>query len=195
MSANHHSNGPSTSGNHTPAARRSLPRCVLCWLDRNIEKIIILISYSAMAGIICVEVVRRFLFNVQAPWSTSIPILLFLWLAWFGASYNVRRRTHLSLNEIRIRLPYPLQFGCHVLDAALWIGFAIIIIYFASQQVVLAHQNFAIVPGTDDMMQWWFYLATPLAWSLIVVRALQNLYEDWRTFREGRPFAQPTLLD
>ncbi|WP_026185951.1 TRAP transporter small permease [Thioalkalivibrio thiocyanodenitrificans] len=167
----------------------------LYWLDRNIEKIIILIAYSFMAGIICVEVVRRFLFNVQAPWSTSIPILLFLWLAWFGASYNVRRRTHLSLDEIRIRLPYSLQFGCHVLDAMLWIGFAIIVIYFASQQVVLAHQNFAIVPGTDNMMQWWFYLATPLAWSLIIVRALQNLYEDWRTFRTGRPFDQPTLLD
>jgi TRAP-type C4-dicarboxylate transport system permease small subunit len=37
-------------------------------------------------------------------------------------------------------------------------------------------------------MQWWFYLATPLAWSLIIVRALQNLYQDWRRYRSGEPF-------
>lgn len=168
----------------------------LHWLDDNLEKVVILISYSGMAGIIFVEVIRRFLFNLQAPWSTSIPVLLFLWLTWFGASLNVKQRTHLALNEIRMRLPYTGQFLCLVLDAVLWIGFGIMVIHFTSAQVELAWMNFAIVPGTDDVMQWWFYLATPLAWSLIILRVLQNLWQDIRRFRCREPFnLQPSIMD
>lgn len=169
---------------------------IVYWLDENVEKVIILIAYATMAGIIFVEVIRRFMFSVQAPWSTSIPILLFLWVTWFGASYNVRKRSHLALTEIRQRLPYAGQFLCLCLDAVLWVVFAGIVIWFTVQQVELSYFNFAIVPGTDNVMQWWFYLATPLAWGLIIVRALQNLYLDWRTYRSGKPFRlQASLLD
>ncbi|HIB93654.1 MAG TPA: TRAP transporter small permease, partial [Candidatus Lambdaproteobacteria bacterium] len=35
------------------------------WLDRNIEKLVIFICYSSMAGIVFVEVIRRFVFSQQ----------------------------------------------------------------------------------------------------------------------------------
>lgn len=165
------------------------------WLDGNIERVVILLSYSAMAGIIFVEVIRRFLLNQQVPWSTTIPVLLFLWVTWFGASYNVRRRTHLSLTEIRARLPYKLQFACFILDAFLWLLFAVIVIYFTINQTYLAYDNFAIVGGTDDVMEWWFYLATPLAWCLIIIRVVQNLLEDIQRYKNNEPFIMQAALD
>ena len=167
---------------------------LLRWIDRNIEKIVILICYASMTAIIFVEVIRRFAFNEQAAWSTTIPIYLFLWVTWMGAAYNVRIRTHLRFDEIRVRLPYTAQFACLCLDAALWILFAVIVVVFSTQQVQLSYDNFAIVQGTDDVMQWWFYLATPVAWILLVVRALQNLREDWRTFQSGQPFKIQTSM-
>ncbi|AMG32084.1 TRAP transporter small permease [Grimontia hollisae] len=166
------------------------------WLDENTEKVIILITYSTMAGIIFVEVVRRFLFNEQVAWSTTIPVLLFLWVTWFGASYNIKKRTHLALTEIRARLSYRLQFLCLILDAVLWIVFAGIVIFHATNQVWIAYDNFAIVGGTDDVMEWWFYLATPLAWGLIVIRVIQNLAKDIQTFKRREPFVlQASLVD
>ncbi|MCE8023396.1 TRAP transporter small permease [Billgrantia aerodenitrificans] len=183
----------STPANSTLAAKLLMP---LKWLDENLEKVIILISYSGMAGIIFVEVIRRFFFGLQAPWSTSIPVLLFLWLTWFGASLNVKKRTHLSLNEIRMRLPYKGQFLCQILDAILWIVFGIIVIYFTTAQVKIAHFNFATVAGTDNIMQWWFYLATPLAWTLLIFRVLQNLVEDCLRFKRNESFnLSPAIMD
>ena len=45
-------------------------------------------------------------------------------------------------------------------------------------------------------MEWWFYLATPLAWSLIIIRVLQNLVQDIRRYRHREPFIlQASLLD
>ena len=158
------------------------------WLDANIEKIVILICYSTMAGIIFVEVIRRFLFSEQAAWSTTIPIYLFLWVTWMGAAYNTKIRTHLRFDEFRMRMPYGAQFACLCLDALLWVIFAIIVVIYSTEQVYLAYDNFAIVQGTDNVMQWWFYLATPLAWTLLVFRALQNLWQDLQTYRRGEPF-------
>jgi TRAP-type C4-dicarboxylate transport system permease small subunit len=160
----------------------------LRWLDANIEKIVILVCYVTMAGIIFVEVIRRFLFNEQVPWSTTVPVYLFLWIVWLGCAYNVKIRAHLRFDELRLRLPYAGQFACLCLDAALWITFAAIVIVYTGEQVHLSYENFAIVQGTDDVMQWWFYLATPLAFSLLIVRVLQNFRRDLSCFRAGRPF-------
>ena len=96
---------------------------LLKWFDRNIEKLVIFICYSSMAGIVFVEVIRRFVFSQQAAWSTTIPIYLFLWITWIGASYNVRIRTHLKFDEIRVRLPYNIQFLLQVLDAVLSVSY------------------------------------------------------------------------
>ena len=167
---------------------------LLRWLDRNIEKIVILICYTTMAAIIFVEVIRRFLFNEQAAWSTTIPIYLFLWVTWMGAAYNVRIRTHLRFDELRVRLSHTAQFACLCLDAALWILFAVIVVVFSIEQVQLSYDNFSIVQGTDNVMQWWFYLATPIAWTLLVVRVLQNLSEDWQTYRRGDSFVIQTSM-
>ncbi len=160
---------------------------VVRWVDTNIEKIIILICYVTMAGIIFVEVIRRFLINEQAAWSSTIPIYLFLWVTWIGCAYNVKIRTHLRFDELRVRMSHNLQFSCMVMDAVLWIVFASIVGYFSTQQVYLSYDNFAIVTGTDDVMQWWFYLATPVAWTLLVIRVLQNLYSDFHTWKSGEP--------
>lgn len=158
------------------------------WLDRNAERTLILLAYSTMALIIVYAVFERFVMGTQIPWSSSIPIYLFLWVTWIGCSHNVRKRTHLVFNDIRLRLPYGAQFACLWLDAILWIVFGAIVLYFTVEQTRLAEMNFAIVQGTDNVMQWWFYLATPLAWTLLIVRVLQNLADDIGRWRRRQPF-------
>lgn len=160
----------------------------LRWLDRNAERVLILFAYSAMALIIVYAVFERFVFKTQIPWSSSIPIYLFLWVTWIGCSQNVRKRTHLNFNDIRLRMSYGMQFAMMCLDALLWISFGIIVLYFTIEQTRLVEMNFAIVQGTDNVMQWWFYLATPAAWTLLIVRVLQNLADDIRRYKRREPF-------
>lgn len=158
------------------------------WLDRNIERTLILVAYSSMALIIVYAVFERFVFKTQIPWSSSIPIYLFLWVTWIGCSQNVRKRTHLVFNDVRVRMSYRLQYACMWLDAFLWITFGVIVIYFTWEQTMLVKMNWAVVQGTDDMMQWWFYMATPFAWSLLIFRVLQNLAEDIKRYKNKEPF-------
>ena len=69
----------------------------------------------------------------------------------------------------------------------LWILFGVIVVIYSTEQVQLARENFMIVQGTDNVLQWWFYVATPLAWSLLIIRVLQNLLEDIKSFIKREP--------
>ncbi len=160
----------------------------LSWLDKNAERVLILIAYSLMTGIIVFAVIERFVFKSQIPWSTSIPIYLFLWVTWIGCSYNVKQRTHLTFNELRSRMSYGAQFACLMLDGVLWLMFGLMVIFYTHEQTMLAYNNFAIVQGTDNMMQWWFYLATPVAWVLLMIRVIQNMYQDYQRYLRHEPF-------
>ncbi len=161
---------------------------ILRWLDDNTEKTVILVCYLVMTAIIFVEVIRRFAFGQQSAWSSTIPIYLFLWVTWMGCAYTAKQRSHLRFEELRLRMPYFGQFCAIMLDHIVWIGFSLLVIYYSVEQVQLSYDNFAIVQGTDNVMQWWFYLATPVAFSLLIFRVLQNLFEDLRRFRNREPF-------
>ena len=105
-----------------------------------------------------------------------------------GAAPCGAQKFPFAASELRVRMSHNLQFCCLVLDAILWIGFACIVGYYSTQQVYLSYDNFAIVTGTDDIMQWWFYMATPVAWALLCIRVLQNLRSDFLKWKSGEKF-------
>jgi TRAP-type C4-dicarboxylate transport system permease small subunit len=162
--------------------------------ERYFERTIMVTSYLGIALIIFTGVIDRFVFSSQQPWSTTIPPLLFMIMAWFGAAYSVRVRTHLSFSEFRSLMPRKAQFLCLCLDFVLWFGFAIILLVTTVRLVALSATNFQIVMGTDNMMQWWFLCAAPVAAILIAGRAIENIQDDVRNLRSGQPLIQQAVI-
>lgn len=160
-------------------------------LERNLERSVLFVTYMAIAMIIFVEVIRRFVFSVQAPWSTTLPPFLFLVMTWVGCSYNVRLRAHLSFSEFRNNFPPAGQLACAVLDAVLWFVFGVIVIVATLRQTASSASNFQLLLGTDDVMQWWFYVTVPIAWVVLCARVLENLIEDWNRYRAGHRIFVP----
>ncbi len=156
------------------------------YTDAHLEKAIILIAYVACAGIIAVEVGRRFLLDEQASWSTTVPAYMFVWLTWPGAALAVRMRAHLAFNEVRMNFPRWGQYLAMQVDYILYLTFAMFAIYYSYELVNMHQNNFSTVPGTVDLPSWWFYLATPVGWGLLVWRVLQNAYEDLTSLLAGR---------
>ncbi len=163
-------------------------------LDRHLERTFMVMSYLAIALIIFWGVVDRFVFSNQQPWSTTIPPLLFMIMAWFGATYNVRLRSHLSFMEFRSRLSRKGQMACLCLDNVLWMAFAVIVIVTTARAAALSASNFQIVLGTDNVMQWWFLLTAPFAFLLMAARVVENVYEDLENYRNGNELIQKTVI-
>lgn len=163
-------------------------------LDRHLERTFMVVSYLAIALIIFWGVVDRFIFSNQQPWSTTIPPLLFMIMAWFGATYNVRLRSHLSFSEFRSRMGRSAQMACLCLDNVLWMAFSIIVIVTTARAAVLSASNFQIVLGTDNVMQWWFLVTAPFAFLLMAARVVENVLEDFENYRNGQELIQQTVI-
>jgi len=179
------------------------------FLERNLERTVMILAYLSMALIVCVAVLRRFVFGlieeagrlgelnfIMQPfygvlkayplgWSQSIPPLMFLVLAWFACSYNVGTRSHLAFSEFRLRLSRGGQFLCLSLDAVLWILFAWVLVVTSS--IVVFGTNIAnetTVDGTDFKLPlWYFNIAVPLSFIFLSGRAMRTWATDLRRYR------------
>ena len=166
----------------------------LPWIERKFESTVMVSTYLLIGAIIFVEVFRRFVLNVQAPWSTTLPPFLFLIMTWAGCAYNVKLRTHLAFAEFRANMPRGLQFLCLSLDAVLWIVVAWIVIVTPTQVAENSAANFQIMLGTDNVLQWWFLISVPLSFVLIAARAMENWLDDLRNLRTGATLLSPVAI-
>lgn len=167
---------------------------LLILLERTPERTIVVYAYIVMAAIIFIGVIQRFVFSVQVPWSTTIPPLLFMVMAWYGATFNVRLRTHLSFTEFRSKFGRKGQMFWLTFDNFLWVLFCIIAVTTTSRVTVNTYDNFAIVLGTDDVMRWWFLITMPVCFTLLAARALENVLEDFAKYRNGDELMQQAVI-
>ncbi|MEY8827188.1 TRAP transporter small permease [Sedimentitalea sp. XS_ASV28] len=163
-------------------------------LERNFERSVMVYTYLAIAVIIFVEVIRRFVFSMQAPWSTTLPPVLFMIMTWFGCSYNIRLRTHLAFSEFRNSMSRGFQMLCLSLDMVLWLGVCIIVVVTGSRVAANSASNFQILAGTDNFMQWWYLITVPIAFILMAGRVIENWYEDLANYRSGAELIKPTVI-
>ncbi|MEM6974540.1 MAG: TRAP transporter small permease subunit [Pseudomonadota bacterium] len=164
------------------------------FIDRHLERTVMVWTYLIIAGIIFVEVFRRFVLNEQAPWSTTLPPFLFLIMTWFGCAYNIRLRTHLAFSEFRTNMGRRGQIICLSLDAALWLTFCWVVVVTSSRVAANSASNFQIMLGTDNVLQWWFLITVPLAFTMMATRVIENLIDDFRNYRSGSPLIQQAVI-
>lgn len=164
------------------------------WIERNLESTLMVTAYLAIGAIIFIEVIRRFVFSEQFPWSTTIPGYLFLIMTWTGCSYNVRLRTHLSFSEFRANMGRLPQMCLLALDAVLWFGICWVVIVTSTGVMANAGNNFMIVTGTDNVFVWWFMASLPIAFILLSGRVFENLFDDIQNYRAGKPMIEQTVL-
>ena len=164
------------------------------FVDRHLERTIMVWSYLIIAAVIFVEVFRRFVLSEQAPWSTTLPPFLFLIMTWFGCSYNVRLRTHLAFAEFRMAMPRNGQMACLALDAVLWFVFCWIVVVTSTRVVANSASNFQIMLGTDNVMQWWFLATVPASFILLCARVLENFIDDVTSYRSGAEMISQAVI-
>ena len=166
----------------------------LPFIERHLERTVAVVMYLIIAGIIFWGVIDRFVFSSQWAGSTTVPPFLFMVMAWFACSYNVKLRTHLSFSEFRANMPPAGQITALTLDAILWFGFCWIAITTSLRFTVLSADNFQLVDGVDDVMKWWFYITVPIAFTLMSGRVIGNWLQDWNNYRSGTPIIEQAVI-
>jgi TRAP-type C4-dicarboxylate transport system permease small subunit len=164
------------------------------FVERHLERGLSVAAYLVIALIIFWGVIDRFVFSNQWSGSTTVPPFLFMVMAWFACSYNVKLRTHLSFSEFRSKMSPSRQMVVLTMDAVLWFGFCLIAIVTSLRFTVLSATNFQMVDGVDDVMKWWFYILVPIAFALMTGRVFGNWMEDWGNYKSGQPIIKQAVI-
>lgn len=164
------------------------------FMDKHLERGVAVATYLMIAAIIFWGVIDRFVFSSQWSGSTTIPPFLFMIMAWFGCSYNVRLRTHLSFSEFRSKMAPPRQMAALSMDTVLWLGFCWIAITTSLKFTAYSADNFQMVDGVDNTMKWWFYITVPIAFTLMSGRVIGNWLEDWNNYKSGNQIIKQAVI-
>ena len=182
-------------------------RQAMKFLD-HLEEWIVTFLMGAATSIIFVSVVHRYLTGVEIPvlqdwllslnfsWAQELCIIMFVWMAKFGAAYGVRTGIHVGVDVLINRLNDGMRAKFIVFGLLAGATFTGIVATLGSQFVWEngAHHAFLSLAGMDvgdipegpttpdlEWPTWMVYSAIPLGTSLMCFRFLQVTLDFLKT--------------
>ena len=119
-------------------------------IDR-LEENLISILLGVMTLVTFANVVARKAFNSNILWGLELTVFLFGWLVLLGASYAVKKGSHLGVDAIINLLSKPARRVLALIAALICVGFSFLLLKGAWDYWA----NFANLPGTEGR---WFPL-------------------------------------
>ncbi|WP_299908991.1 TRAP transporter small permease [uncultured Paracoccus sp.] len=132
------------------------------------------ILLAVFVTLLFVQIVARQIFGFSITWIEELSVILFVWFAYFGASYAARMAAH---NRVSFHLNMMPRTRARIIEAigdAFWIAFNVVFIW---QSIAFISRLKPFVKA--QTLGWemrYVYLALPIAFTLMTLRILQVNY-------------------
>lgn len=152
---------------------------------RNGERMAMLWLYAFIAIVIVVEVLRRFVFDYSSIWGEEAARYAFIYLVWIGAAVGVRNRSHIRFTILIDMLPPRGAAAMSIIGNVAIMCFAVIAFYWSVEPLKTSLAFGSVTEGLR-LPRAWFLIAVPLGFTLVLLRSIGVLVEDFRAFSAGR---------
>lgn len=147
---------------------------MLKWLDENFEEKILVTLLSGSVLLIFFQVVMRYIFKNSLAWSEELARYLFLYMIWIGASYAVKRESHLRIEIIKDKIPENYQKSFETFIMLIWLAFSVFLFIYSLKLTVMIHARGQLSPAMRIPMSY-AYASVPIGTGLMCVRIIQKL--------------------
>jgi len=162
-------------------------------LNRNIERLALLLFYTMLVATMAVEVVRREVFAYSSIWGEEIVRYAFIYLAWIGAASAVRERAHIRIDVLFNYAGPKTKALLYIFGDLVMLVFAVIAVWWSLETVAVSWKFGSVSHGLRMSMVW-FLAAVPIGFSLMAFRLVQSLVRDIADLRAGRPVHEGARL-
>jgi tripartite ATP-independent transporter DctM subunit len=114
---------------------------------------------AAIALIVALEVVSRYLLNVSFAWSEEISRHLFIWASFLGAGVALKRGAHIGVDSLVTRLSESMRQRLESIVTLLVITFALLLLYYGTLTMPTMIRQESITMGFS---LGWVFIAAPL---------------------------------
>ena len=153
----------------------------------HLEELLVTFLMGAATLIIFVSVAHRYLAGVEIPglqdwlltlnfgWAQELCIIMFVWMAKFGAAYGVRTGIHVGVDILAEQLHGRARRIITAIAMSGGVVFTAILTWIGTDFVWHVHKGGQTSPDLE-MPMWIIYLAVPLGSALMCFRFLQALH-------------------
>lgn len=140
----------------------------------NLESYICRTLLAIFVCLLFVQIVARQVFGTSITWIEEFSVILFVWFAYFGASYAARMSAHNRVTFHIKKLPRPLGRGIEATGDALWVMFNLVFLWYAIKY--LGAMKPFVKAQTLGWQMKWVMAPMPIAFALMTLRILQVNY-------------------
>ena len=145
----------------------------LSFADR-FESHVCRVLLACFVTLLFVQILSRQLLGTSITWIEELSVILFVWFAYFGASYAARITAHNRISFHLSLLPRRTARRIEALGDAFWVGFNLVFIWYAIE--FISRLRPFVRAQTLGWEMRYVYLALPVAFGLMTLRILQVNY-------------------
>jgi C4-dicarboxylate transporter, DctQ subunit len=157
----------------------------------NIETMVCEGLLAAFVILLFAQVVARQVFQYSIAWSEELSTYMFVWFAYLGAVVAAKMSAHNRVTFHFKFLPKIVGKTLLVVSDLLWVAFNLYFVYL-SYDFIFNRMNLFWKSQTLGVPMKFIYLILPLAFSLMSIRILINLY---RTVVLGEELIDPEAAE
>jgi C4-dicarboxylate transporter, DctQ subunit len=156
----------------------------------HFEEYVGVISLLFTSLIVFVQVVLRYVFNYSLSWSEEAARYLIVWFVFIGSSIAVREKAHATMDALVTYLPEKGKRIFSILANTISILFCVVLIW-SGIQIVSGVVEFGTVTPAIGLPMYLPYLAIPVGAALMLIRFLQLIVQDIKSFGSPSHFVGP----
>lgn len=138
------------------------------------ETVLCEILLAVFVLLLFAQILARQLFGYSIAWSEELSTYLFVWFAYLGAVVAARMSAHNRVTFHFNYLPAWLAKTLRTVADLLWVAFNVYFVWLSIE--FLGRMNMFWKAQTLGISMKYFYLVLPIAFSLMTLRILWNLY-------------------
>lgn len=151
----------------------------------NLEEIIGAVLFIAMFGILVAQIIFRQIFDSPLVWSEELAILLFTYVGMLGVSIGIKYRQHVFIDFLYNKFSGKgLKIANAFIQSVVFIS--LIVMIQIGYKLFLRKKIFKLI--ALKISSGWMYGALPIIATLMLIRFLQILRED---YKEGKFIISP----
>lgn len=150
------------------------PASLLFKIIDNLENYICRVLLALFVIILFAQILSRNLFNHSLSWTEELVTYMFVWFAFFGASYAAKLAAHNRVTFQFKLMPRKVAVALEALSDLIWICFNCYFVYLSVMFFIKA--NVFWKSQTLGVPMKYLYLILPIAFSLMTLRVLQVNY-------------------
>lgn len=136
----------------------------------KVEDLFIIAAHGAVAGLVILAVVLRYVFNDPLTWGEELIVGLFTWMVFVGAAAAVRSQMHIRIDVMAPVFRNPKMNWLNILTLVIGIVIIVTMLWACYEQVL---QELVVESPMLGVSKAWFAAAMPAGLFLMLVHVIR----------------------